>query len=506
MITTVVFVACSQVGFSQSKGAISIDFLNAATDDPLICRVQVKNSDGRILRPGRKNLVQGEWSLVASPLDIKAAPGDYTYLAYHGPQFSPASGGFTLDRNSEAIDVVRFERHANLDEEGWYGGDLFNFVKSEECLQWLPAEDLLMSVTVAEQVVEPTAARQISAATDKRWVDQYSFYDGRPGSGLIFHHWSPPANVPPTLPSTRLLVMAKAIGMEQKQASGVTEEALPTHIEIQRLWARDVPIWLASGKVDSVQLLSEHLTYDGSRAASATPLEVPEGHFAGDRGPGRLVERIYWNVLDAGLRLPPTAGSGFGKSPSPLGYNRVYASPGYANAESWWEAIRNGNSFVTSGPLLRVEVNGQRPGELFSIAPGENLLLDVAVKLTVADPVEYLDVIFNGRTLYEARLDEFAREGGRIPPLEIKESGWLIVRVVTERDFTYRIATTAPYYFEVGGEARVSRKACDYFLRWLEKSAQEISGLDEPSQAAAAPYLAAARRFWEERIAAATSE
>ena len=41
----------------------------------------------------------------------------------------------------------------------------------------------------------------------------------------------------------------------------------------------------------------------------------------------------------------------------------------------------------------------------------------------------YLDVIFNEETIYQARLDEYAKEGGRIPSLPIKESGWLVVRV-----------------------------------------------------------------------------
>jgi hypothetical protein len=108
--------------------------------------------------------------------------------------------------------------------------------------------------------------------------------------------------------------------------------------------------------------------------------------------------------------------------------------------------------------------------------------------------------------LYEARLDEHARKGGRIPNLEIKESGWMVIRVVTERDFSYRIATTAPFYFEVDGKPRISRQACEYFQRWLEKAAAEVAELDEPSQTAAAPYLAAARKFWQGRIEGATTE
>lgn len=503
--TCLIFLLTLPTGLAQTKGFISIDFLEDKTDQPLVCRAQVKNPSGRVIRPRGGGLMQGEWSLIEGPLDFKAIPGDYTYLAYHGPQFSPASGGFTLDRDSQGLDAIRFERHANLDEEGWYGGDLLSYVEPDKSLRWLPAEDLQMAAVVSEQPLAPGVPRLL-AGQAQRWVNQFSYRDARPGSGLVIHHWSPPAEVPPELPSTRLLVMSKARDAAQQGTVADDSLVLPPHAEIQQLWARDVPIWLASGQVDSIQILSEHLTYDGSRAAVPQPLELPEGRFAGERGPGRMVERIYWQVLEAGLRLPPTAGSGFGKTPSPLGYNRVYASPAYADPRSWWEAVRSGRSFVTSGPLLRAEVNGQRPGHLFQIPAGETQNVELAVDLTVADPVEYLDVIFNGQSLYEARLDEHARQGGRIPNLEIKESGWMVVRVVTEREFTYRIATTAPFYFEVDGKPRVSRRACEYFERWLDKAAQEIAQLDEPSRAAAAPYLVAARKFWQGRSEAATTQ
>ncbi len=51
------------------------------------------------------------------------------------------------------------------------------------------------------------------------------------------------------------------------------------------------------------------------------------------------------------------------------------------------------------------------------------------LELTVADPVEYVDVVFNGDALYHAPLDEYAKQGGKIPRLEVDRSGWLVVRV-----------------------------------------------------------------------------
>ncbi len=480
---------------------VSIDFAEEKTGELLSCRVRILNADGREQR-ARGALYQKGWNLIESPLRFKGRAGDYTYQAFHGPQFSAASGGFTLDRKSEGADIVHLPRHADLAEEGWFGGDLLSHVPKAQTARWLPAEDLKMAVVVSDTLPasrssEGTAAKREASGSSGRWVDNLSYHDARPGSGLVLHHWMPPAEVPLSLPSSRLLVMAK----EAEPAAG----ALPVHAEIQRLWARDVPIWLASGRVDSIQILSDHLTYDGKGSAQWKPIVDPAPkRFRGARRAGRLVEYFYWQVLEAGLRIPPSAGSGFGRTPSPLGYNRVYASIGSKTSHSWWNAVRQGRTFVTSGPLLRVRVNGQLPGHVFKASGGGSIELDIALTLTVSDPVEYLDVIFNGDTLYQARLDEYAKRGGKIPVQSIKESGWMVVRVITERDHTYRIATTAPYYLEVGDQPRISRSAVEFFQTWLERSATQIAALDEPARSAAAPYVEAARKFWQQRLATAS--
>lgn len=478
--------------FGQATGKIELQMEEEVSGDSLTCRVRLFGATDRALRI-RGSLHQSGWNLVENPLKYDGRPGQYKYEITHGPQFSRGTGGFTLDRKSEAVDIIRLPRHCDLDVEGWRGGDLFAHVKPEETSQWLVAEDLAMSVVVHQQATAETekADKRITSA-NSRWVDALSFHDARSNGGLTLHHWTPGREVPDWVPSSKLLVMSK--------------EKPETFAEIQRLWARDVPIWLASGKIDGVQLLSDHLTIEGEGAAKVTlPPEVDEAMYKGPRGPGRLVEFIYWQMLEAGLRIPPTAGTGFGKSPSPLGYNRVYAMSGNPDPVAWWESIRAGQSFVTSGPLLRASVNECLPGHVFASTNKQPIELDIDLKLTVADPVEYLDVIFNGQTLYQARLDEYAKAGGKIPPQSIKESGWLVIRVVTERDFTYRIASTAPYYFEFDGQPRISREAVKLFQSWLNKTEQLVAAESEQSRTAAVPYVSSAKKFWSKRLEQANS-
>lgn len=490
-ICTSVVASLSNCAYGQAKGEIQIDLIDSMNEQKLPCRVQLRGPNGVPIKPRSIEQVQG-WNLVDGILAFRGKPGDYRYEVYHGPEFAPARGQFTLDKNSEAIDGIKLPRHADLASEGWFGGDLLSFRPLQSTQRWLAAEGLLLASSLSPLI--PKAGKENSMQTtnqgDHRPSVTFSgLVDDRPESGLTFHNWTSSEKLSGDMPSSRCLILAKQTAVQDGQ--------LPVHVEIHKLWARDLPIWLASGRIDSVQLLSQHLTYDGSRVAKVAPLVIPEGNYRGERGPGRMVEQIYWKILDAGLRIPPSAGSGFGQTPSPLGYNRVYALVGSKNEHSWWSAIRRGNSFVSNGPLLRVAINGMPPGHVFQLE--RSMELDIGVALTTSDPVEYLEVIFNGSSIYKAALNEYAKQGGNIPPLEIKQSGWLLVRVVTTRDHSYRLACTAPFYFELNGQNRIDAEAVKFFKDWLQKARQEIQQLSPAEQSQHEPFLQSAERFWEAR-------
>jgi hypothetical protein len=496
---------------AQGIGKIAVDLVDEQSGEPLVCRVKLIGPNEKPLRV-RGALHQSGWNLVKSPLKYEGKAGDFQYEISHGPRYSRASGGFTLDRKSEAIDVVKLPGHCDLQSEGWYGGDLLSFVKPEESLQWLVAEDLSMAVflpgeaspkndstkpaskTIVKESPQPTSVTSKRLEGDNsRWVDSNSYRYLQSNNGLTIHHWQPPADLKTPFVASELI----------DQASDSPE----TFIEIQRLWAPEVPLWLASGKVHGVQLLGDHLTIDGEGTQPIDPPVKLERTYPRDqRGAGRMVENLYWKLLDTGLRIPPTAGSAFGRSHSPLGYNRVYTKPGSIIPDRWWNALRAGDCFVTNGPLLRVSVNDCPPGFVFTGNKGQPVELTIRLVLTVADPVEYLDVVFNGQTLYQARLDEHAKRGGKIPTQSIQESGWLVVRVVTERDFTYRMATTAPFYVEFDGQPRISEKAVTLFNQWLESTASQIEKGPAAIRTANAPYLAAAKEFWSERLVKSNAE
>jgi hypothetical protein len=323
-----------------------------------------------------------------------------------------------------------------------------------------------------------------------RWITQASLTDLRLDSGLVFMGW-------PRMDKTDPKQLAQLPISPKILQRAIDDQA--AHIAIAHPWSRDVPIWLSQGKIDSVAVLSTHLQPNKSSPIGIASYNPDPIRFTGPRGLGRLVEYIYWQMLECGFRIAPSAGSGFGINDSHLGYNRVYVTLGGSQSDAqWWEKLKEGRSMVTNGPLLRPLVNGELPGTTFQIAQGDTLELEVALSLSVQDPVEYLEIVYNGKSLYRARLDEHAKRGGEIPPLKVNESGWLLIRVVTDHESSYRFAMTAPYYIEAGNSKRVQPEAVAFFRTWLETSRKEISRLPAAEAAAYQPYLEKADRFWQE--------
>ena len=89
-------------------------------------------------------------------------------------------------------------------------------------------------------------------------------------------------------------------------------------------FARDLPIWIAAGQIDSVQLANRHLLRGGVVANEAGGWPRDNGMYPNPQGNGRWSQEIYYDLLNCELRIPATAGSGAGADGNPVGYNRVY--------------------------------------------------------------------------------------------------------------------------------------------------------------------------------------
>ena len=124
----------------------------------------------------------------------------------------------------------------------------------------------------------------------------------------------------------------------------------------------NVPLWLASGGVDSIGLANNHMCRSGMSETEARGKPRDTVRLPPPRGNGYWSQELYYHVLNCGLRVPPSAGSASGVLPNPVGYNRVYVFLGRElTYDGWWQGLKAGRSFVSNGPLLLVRADGQLP-------------------------------------------------------------------------------------------------------------------------------------------------
>jgi hypothetical protein len=172
--------------------------------------------------------------------------------------------------------------------------------------------------------------------------------------------------------------------------------------------------------------------------------------------------------------------------------------------DRWFENLRAGQLVVTNGPLIRPNVEGELPGHVFQADAGQEVALEVGLTLSSRDPISYLEIVQNGRTVHEIRLDQWAKAGGKLPPVKFRDSGWFVVRAVNDLSATHRFASTAPYYVEIGYQPRISRAAVQFFLDWLDAREKRPKGAE--SDGATDRQVEQARDFWRDLLTKANAD
>ncbi len=487
-------------GQARPREQLEIRVLDDKTGKPIAVRMHLRDARNRPVRPSGV-VYWHDHFIIPGMAVLELRPGIYTFEMERGPEYKIRTGGFTIQRGDANNAVLRMERFVDMNDEGWYSGDLLVRRDVDEIPLLMAAEDLNVVPVMTwnhEQNLwsdQPISQDLLRRAEPRGLYHVMAGQDDRAGGPLSYFNLSQPLPIEdaePEVPSSgHFLVLSQRFP--------------DVHVDIEKPFGWDLPVWIASGMIDSIGLCNQHMQRERmlSDEAGGRPrdrLSFPEPH-----GNGRWSEYIYYTLLESGIRLPPSAGSGSGIGPNPPGYNRVYVHCGpKLDHTAWWDNLRAGRVMVTNGPLIRQPlVNGELPGHVFRADQGETVELMATLSLSIRESVEYLEIIKNGRVEHEVRLDEVARAGGRLPVVSFDASGWMLVRAVTDHPRTYRFASTGPYYVEIGDQPRISRRAAEFFADWVVLRAREIDLPDPQQRESVIRYHRAARDFWAERVSMA---
>jgi hypothetical protein len=461
---------------------------------PTACRIHLKDLEGKPVKPAAYPAWNDHFVCDGSArLDLK--PGRYLLEVERGPEHGVFSGEAIVTSGAPSKVAVELKRLVDLSAQGWWSGELHVHRPLKDVELLMRAEDLHVAPVItwwnkrdlwAGQQIPP-----LQIVFDRnRLVHVMAGEDEREGGALMYYGLPRPlsiggANREYPSPVTYLL--------EAKKTPGA-------HADIEKPFWWDTPTWLATGKIDTIGIANNHMCRSTMHEKEAWGKPRPADRLPPPNGIGYWVQEIYYHALNCGLRVAPSAGSASGVLPNPVGYNRVYVHfDGELTYEKWFEGLRAGRSFVTNGPLLRVTANGKVPGEVF--AAEKPLSIELAATLDGRDPVEAFEIIRDGK------VERTVPAKDALGRLEFTSSGWFLVRCVAKNEKTFRFASTAPFYVEIGAEKRrVSRSSAKFFADWVEERMERIK-LPDPKQLdeVLEPHRKA-KEFWNELIKRANAD
>ena len=493
------------LALALSSRAVADESLEIRVDDEqgslIPCRVHLRNQRGEVQRPEGLPFWSDHFVCPGKAV-LKLPTGDYEYEIERGPEYLPVTGTLSLRDDGQKVEET-LRRISSLRQNGWYSGDLHVHRPAKDIELLMRAEDLDFAPVIdwwnARGGNVPPVEQTTKTFDGHRVYQVCAGEDEREGGALLYFGLDTPLNL--SVKSREFPSPMKFVG----EAHGLNPNVW---IDIEKPFWWDVPTWLASGQMNSIGLANNHMCRSQMFESEAWGRPRNAGRLPAPRGNGFWTQEIYYHALDAGLKIPPSAGSASGVLPNPVGYNRVYVHLGEEKLtpESWFQGLAKGRCFVTNGPLLSVSANEHPPGYEFKSAGGTQV--DLNISLVSSSPVSEIEVIQNGKIAQRISCTGDTSQNLRAR-LTLEGPGWFLVRSISDVDHTFRFASTAPWYVAASdGELRVSRSSAQFFLDWVEERIDRIRATvnDERELRSVLEPHENARLFWKTRVDAAAAE
>jgi hypothetical protein len=351
--------------------------------------------------------------------------GAYSLVVSKGPEYGLVTKDFEIRGDTATPVVVNLKRWTNMPARGWYSGDdHVHMIRDEN-------DNAAISAIMRAEDVHVTNVLQMGNPFDTHF-SQYAF--GAPGRYVDGHHALVPGVEDPRTavrghtislnisevhrPADRYLRYDRIFSTYREQGgmSGYAHIAGEL-FNVRRGLALDVPL----GAVDFVEILQD----------------------------GILATDLWYDFLNLGFVLIPTAGSDFPYLSAPGG-ERNYVRVGESfNVDEWYEQLRNNHTFVTNGPMLEFAVNGQGMGSHIEMSPGDAIEIVATASMNPGvEKLDRLELIAHGEIIAVAT--DLAEDNSlSLSHVMYASNGvWLAVRAYG-RD--QALAHSAPVFVSIGG-------------------------------------------------------
>jgi hypothetical protein len=191
----------------------------------------------------------------------------------------------------------------------------------------------------------------------------------------------------------------------------------------------------------------------------------------------------WYRYLNCGYRVPGVGGTDKMGAYMPVGANRTYACIGNEefSFENWAKAVRKGNTFMTTGPLILFRADGNTPGDEITLRAGGGTV-EVEVEARSVVPFHRLEIVSSGKVIATREDQAGTREMTLKEKVRVAGPGWLAARCASRLGPTtaWKLgiqAHTSPVYLRVPGEDLFSEPAITYMLTLIEGSEMWVNNL-----------------------------
>lgn len=490
------------LAFPVSAQTSRVEFIiTDAAQKPVPCRIHLAGPDGKPVRAPGLPFHHDHFSCPGTAR-VDLPPGEYRYEIERGPEYKQVAGSFKAAADPPMKIAASLERLSDLANEGWLSGDLHVHRPPGDIELLMQAEDLHIAPVMTWWNKQNLWTAQEPPAELLVNFEHHRFYhlmageDEREGGALLYFNLDKP------LP----IAFAAREWPSPMKFLAMARERRGAWIDVEKPFWWDMPVWVGSGQVDSIGLANNHMCRSQMYETEAWGRPRDAQRLPAPRGNGFWTQEIYYHLLNCGLRVPPSAGSASGVLANPVGYNRVWVQCGpELTWEKWWDGLRAGRSFVSNGPLLRVKAGGQWPGHIFTAR--DAVEIELQASLDGPDAASSIEIIKNGSVEHAVPMAEWRKSGGSLGKLKFSGSGWFLVRVIADNPKTFRFASTAPFYVEVGDvKNHVSRASAQFFLDWVRERMTRVKLPEGAQREEVLSFHRIAEKFWQEKVANANAD
>jgi len=383
-----------------------------------------------IYGPGRGYMLwipgpfQGRYWIVPKPFEMAVPAGEWEIHIVHGSEYEPLHDTFRVEPGQWTRKTYRLKRWTNMAQHGWYSGD--DHVHSR-----------LMSSEDADKLLAAAQAGDINVVNVLEMGNEMRTWYAQRGFGPEFRvhdeaglHWLVPGQEDPRS------MLGHAIGLNLKAKVR----------DLHRYYLND---WFAE-QIHQQGGLYGH-THVGAKALSVeremalfTPMNIVDFNSILQAS---LNTEYFYDFLNLGFKMTASAGTDtpYGGT---IGAVRMYVDCGTVKPftpDDWFNSLKAGHTFVTTGPMLDFKVENARPGDEITVAKDRPLKVKIrAWGLRGRSAPVKLQLVEFGKVIQEVAATHDDQEALELTTtVPAGHGGWLVAHAVG-RDHSE--AVTTPVY------------------------------------------------------------